>query len=217
MSELKTIEKLVQEYKPRIGAIFGMEMGNVEVFSFSQFIPDIKKTLEEKGVRLLFSEEEEIKKSIKNDYMRVIRGRKNIYVNGRILFRLFAPTTFKKRAVVHELGHIVEGILPQNIIRDEDVRRILSEGFAEYAALEFPEIYKDDKNTKRAIEKERTSYKRGKRQNDSWLPLMQGYLFFKIVGDKIGRKNVPKVFQNPPQIMEEILEPEKYLKRTGEK
>lgn len=191
MGELETIERLVEEYQPRMEEIFGRKIGNVEVKEdvFPYPMVTILKTIYI-NPKLVNIEKEGLAKEVEN------------------------------RFIVHELAHIIDGSRHLGSKINLEIEEYLSEGFAEYVAFEFPEIYRDERVMERIKEihkKEGEILKNSDLENQKiHKPYRKGHQFFKTVAEAIGRENVPKVFQNPPS-MEEILEPEKYLERIGEK
>jgi len=222
---LRGIEELVEKYKPRMEALFGMEIGDVKVRekSASQRHNDFIQYREQKGVPLTwlaklkkkrwFKHKEKLEKG-------AVMGVWNdtIYVNPRWYTHLRHedPPVMKNTSTIHELTHLLadnNGLIPRTIpISYVGCREFLNEGFAEYVAYDFREIYQDE-GLKRAIENSKESRLKETEPNG---PYVKGYKFFEAVGEKIGKENIFYVFTNPPQTMDEILEPEKYLARIEE-
>jgi len=226
---LRGIEELVEEYKPRVEAIFGLQIGDVKVRenSASQRFNDYVQHCEQAGQPPSWLEKLKRKRWYKRRLaeergsvaMCVVTGSNTIYVNPHWLQIRGSPDR-KKKTTLHELVHVLvnhNDLIPPTSIYNLQVSKIkqfLDEGFAEYVAWDFPEIYQDEE-LKKLIAMTSEAW-RGKADYNEWRedPHVTGHEFFRRVGEQIGRENILQVFKNLPVCMEEILEPGRYLSRA---
>jgi len=215
-AELGTIEELVNEYQPRMEAVFGMPIGDVKVKECSAFqcFQDYVNRLKDKDIPLNWLEKLSAKREFKRDEV----GDKEDLIMGVIHDTIYANVDWlkawknsgrKKKTTVHELAHVMANHNNLNPPQYLPTEKFINEGFADYVAFEFPEIYNDEE-FERELELNREIHSE---ENDRSDPYTTGYQFFKKVGEEIGRDNILQVFKNPPRHMVEIFEPKRYLAR----